>query len=99
MTRWYLLDGHKVVPSRDDNDVIREKAIGTRVAQTSIGDSHISTVFLSLDHRHLGDGPPLVFETLVIGGAMDGEMDRYSTWDEAVSGHDSMVNRVREVEK
>jgi hypothetical protein len=39
----------------------------------------------------------MVFETLVFGGGeMDQEMARYSTWDEAASGHVLMVNRVRE---
>ena len=65
------------------------------VAYTTIEDIRISTVFLGTDHR-FGDGPPLLFETLVFDGELDGEMDRYSTWEEAEKGHDEMVKRVKE---
>ena len=49
-----------------------------RVALDRIGETDISTVFLGLDHQ-FGSGPPLLFETLVFGGELDGEMVRYST--------------------
>ena len=55
----------------------------------------VSTVFLGLDHNFFWGGPPLVFETLVFGGPLDQEMDRYSTYDEAVRGHEAMCERVR----
>lgn len=53
----------------------------------------VSTVFLGTDHS-FGVGPPLLFETLVFGGDLDGEMGRYTTWDEAWKGHQTMVSRV-----
>jgi len=53
----------------------------------------ISTVFLGIDHN-FGDGPPLLFETMVFGGKLDQEQDRYSTYDEAITGHDKMKRRV-----
>ena len=53
----------------------------------------VSTVFLGLDHQHF-DGPPLLFETMVFVGEHGDEMERYSTWDEAVAGHDAMVAKV-----
>lgn len=53
----------------------------------------VSTVFLGLDHQY-GDGPPLLFETMVFGGPLDHEMNRYSTWNEAEKGHQEMVERV-----
>lgn len=31
----------------------------------------VSTVFLGIDHRICGDGPPVLFETLVLGGPLD----------------------------
>ena len=64
------------------------------VAKDEIGDVRISTVFLGLNHQW-GDGPPLLFETLVFGGKFNDEMDRYSTWEEAKKGHAEMVERVR----
>ena len=63
------------------------------VAKTEVGDAEVSTVFLGLDHQY-GDGPPLIFETLVFGGPLDQEMERYSTWEEAERGHADMVLRV-----
>lgn len=70
-----------------------EKADRT-VAKTKIGKVLVSTVFLGLDHQW-GEGPPLLFETLVFEGLLDGEMERYSTLDEAKAGHEVMVERVR----
>lgn len=53
----------------------------------------VSTVFLGLDHS-FDSGNPLLFETLVFGGNFDGEMDRYSTWEQAEVGHAEMVKKV-----
>jgi hypothetical protein len=58
------------------------------------GDVRISTVWLGLDHGW-GGGPPLIFETMVFGGPMSGEMDRYSTEAQAVEGHARMVEAAR----
>jgi len=66
-----------------------------RVALTDIAPGvRVSTVFLGLDHS-FGGMRPLIFETLVFGGALDQEMDRYSTRAEAIAGHERMVARVR----
>lgn len=67
-----------------------------RIARTKVpgADSTVSTVWLGLDHQ-FGDGPPLIFESLVFGGGMDGEMERYSTEAEARAGHDALVAKVR----
>jgi hypothetical protein len=63
------------------------------VAKTTIGDVKISTVFLGIDHGYGGN--PLWFETMVFGGPLDEEMERYETWGEAAVGHEKMVARVR----
>jgi hypothetical protein len=55
----------------------------------------ISTVFLGLDHRFGGGGPPILWETLVFGGVLDGEMQRYSSRQAALDGHQAMCLRVR----
>lgn len=36
-----------------------------RVDATIIGDVRVSTVWLGLDHGDGGDGPPLIFETMI----------------------------------
>jgi len=56
---------------------------------------HVSTVFLGLDHRFFGDGPPIVFETMVFGGPMTDAQSRYSSWDDAETGHKVIVRKVR----
>jgi hypothetical protein len=56
------------------------------VANDVIGDVRVSTVFLGLDHN-FGGGRPLLFETMIFGGAEDGYQNRCSTWDEAEAMH------------
>jgi hypothetical protein len=66
------------------------------VNQHELGESFVSTVFLGIDHNFSGVGPPLLFETLVQGGPMNDHMERYSTWDEAVAGHCSVLRVLAE---
>jgi hypothetical protein len=68
-----------------------------RVADDTLGAVRVSTVFLGLDHRW-GDGPPLLFETMVFGGPLNGNQERYSTWDAAAEGHTLWLMRVSETE-
>lgn len=66
-----------------------------RVGRTRIGDRFtVSTVWLSIDHR-FGDGPPLIFETMVFGEPYDQELQRYSSEEEAMRGHLAVVERLR----
>jgi hypothetical protein len=73
------------------------------VARDKIGEVTVSTVFLGMNHGYgLRD---LWFETMVFddatrdnsgpGSGLDGECDRYETWDEAVTGHAKMCDMVR----
>ena len=92
-----ILVGHAVIPT----DLMTwarwlEKA-ECRVARETVAGSEISTVFLGLNHQW-GQGPPLLFETMVFGGPLDQEQERYSTWEEAETGHRAMVGRVRAAE-
>jgi len=69
MKFYYVLDGKKPV---EQPDFLKwgewfEKADRT-VAKTMVGNMEISTVFLSLNHNHTREGPPILFETLVFGG-------------------------------
>lgn len=65
------------------------------VARSEIGAVAVSTVFLGLDHRFAGDGPPLLYETMIFGGAHDQDQRRYSTREEALAGHAEMVERLK----
>lgn len=66
-----------------------------RIGEDTIGESKISTVFLSLDHNYLRRGDAVVFETMVFGGVNDGWQDRYTTLDDAKAGHAKAVEAVR----
>jgi hypothetical protein len=65
------------------------------VAKTELAGVEVSTVFLGLDHN-FGEGPPILYETMVFGGPLDEEMERYHTRAEAAAGHEMMVARVRD---
>lgn len=56
----------------------------------------VSTVFLGLDHGFDVGGPPVLWETLVFGGLLDGEMNRYTSKETAILGHQEMCMRVGE---
>ena len=47
-----------------------------RVAKDYIGSAEVSTVFLGLDHNFSDRGNPILWETMVFGGPMNGEMHR-----------------------
>jgi hypothetical protein len=66
----------------------------TQVAHDAIGDVHVSTVFLGLDHAFFG-GPPLLFETMIFGGRHDRTQLRCSTWEKAERQHAKTVEMVR----
>ena len=54
----------------------------------------VSTVFLGLDHA-FGEGPPILFETMIFGGEHDQYQERYSTREEAIAGHKKAVELAR----
>lgn len=59
------------------------------------GKVNVSTVFVGIDHNFSGNGPPLIFETMIFGGPHDGYLDRCSTWAQAVTMHRSMCALAR----
>lgn len=78
-----------------------------RVAETHTKLFIISTVCLGIDHQFY-KGPPILFETMSferqphirrwLDGTLsevhaDDECVRYSTWDDAMEGHNTMVRR------
>src|SRR5262249_10211352 len=75
---------------------------GTRIVKQDFAEEQNtrvgwSTVFLGLDHSHGRPGPPILWESLIFGTSLDGEMDRYTSRAAALRGHDRMLARVREV--
>ena len=77
-----------------------------RVAKDKVGLVGISTVFLTVNYNWDPAGPPLLFETMIFAPSSDwhggpddewgnNECWRYSTWDEAVAGHERIVAALR----
>lgn len=63
------------------------------IGLSRIGDSNVSTVFLGLDHNW-SDGPPILWETMVFGGALDQEQDRCAgNREQAEAMHQKWVKR------
>ena len=91
MSNKYILDGQTPVPCDLLTWAKWFETAERHVAETTVGDVKVSTVFLGLDHRE--SGPPILFETMVFGGPLDQEQDRYATWQEAEQGHQAMVER------
>lgn len=96
MSDWYdLLPDGTLVPI-DIFSMGRGDHVAPRLRfhlDTTVFGNRISTVFLGLDHSWNG-GPPVVFETMVFGGPLDEEQDRYCTRAEAEAGHAMWVARV-----
>jgi hypothetical protein len=66
-----------------------------RVAQDTIDNNWVSTVFLGLDHNFRPNGDPVLFETMVFTDGESGSMDRYRTWAEAAAGHERIASMLR----
>lgn len=90
----YILIDHEVVRCTDFHAWAEFKVdfeVNCRVGNTQVGQRWVSTVFLGTNCRHFGDGPPIVFETMIFGPGQSDVVDRYETWDEAAAGHEKVV--------
>ncbi len=98
----FILENKTVIPFvANTNESMIEWAKWFRnadrsVKQTDITESvYVSTVFLGLDHGHGLSGEPLLFESMVFRNGSGDEMNRCSTWEEAETMHDEMVEYVK----
>lgn len=95
MSNKYILEGH--IPKLTNN--ILEWAqwyenADRHVANEEINGVTISTVFLGLDHSFDG-GKPLLFETMIFGGAHNDYQERCSTWKEAEVMHQKAMDLIK----
>lgn len=68
------------------------------IAQETVDDKWVSTVWLGLNHNWFDIGPPLIFETMVFEHKDYGHQiycERYSTWQQAEEGHKRAVKWVK----
>ena len=100
-TMWYKLD-------KENNPMIcdafqdylkweEENVNQKKVKQDTIGEILVSTVFLSLDHSFGGE-KPLLWETMIFGGEHDQYQDRYSSYEDALKGHQQALDLINNQE-
>jgi hypothetical protein len=68
---------------------------GSTWLRTVDGDVWISTVFLVHDYALWGEGPPILWETMIFGGAQDGRQRRWTSLADARAGHAAAVAAAR----
>ncbi len=103
MSDYYKLDENKnAIPCSIDewaecrNKMIKEKS--KHVAQETINDKWISTIWIGIDHQWHDKGQPQIFETMIFednGKGYEIYCNRYSTWKEAEEGHQKSVEWVK----
>lgn len=100
--QYILNEAGEPMPERDVLTWAAWFETGNRVVERSyVDDLWISTVFLGLDHDHLGMAMgidplsyrPLLWETMVFRGAESLEQQRYRSRGDAIAGHDAMVEK------
>jgi hypothetical protein len=101
----YVLKGFTPVPCPDLETWARqfEKIDSRIIRQEFVGSLYwVSTVFLAIDHSFGMSAPALFESAVVLNRHVEGEdpewsvMERYSTYAEAVEGHENIVNRLKE---
>lgn len=71
-------------------------SVRRHVANDYINNYRISTIFLGYDHRFVDNGPPLLWETIIFKDGDPEERWRYSTYDDAKSGHEKALEWVKD---
>jgi hypothetical protein len=103
MGRYYILRNDEVV-EESDHAVWSEWFESTyqdvaEIAQTATAHSTVLTRFLAVNLTLAQDQPPLLFETKVEGGWLEGQGEKYSSLEAARTGHDAWVEKVRAAEE
>jgi len=94
---YFRRDGSPYPESKEGfEEYTKDRKKNRRVADTTLADGKwVSTVWLGLNHSY-GDGPPLIFETMVFPSRddfTDLDCKRYATEEEATTGHKEMIEK------
>jgi hypothetical protein len=96
---WILDEEHNLIPVDLTTWALWLETNDRHVALTKTKLHDISTVFVGIDMGIFG-GPPLVFETMVFNDSGEGgDERRYSSWDDAVTGHKVAVRQIEKLEE
>ena len=95
MSRWYTLDENNIpIKTQSIQEYIDWETDEKRIVkQDNIGKVIVSTVFLGLDHSY-GRSIPILWETMIFEGEHDGYQDRYSSYEDALKGHQKALDLI-----
>ena len=65
------------------------------IARTEVGNVIVSTVFFGLDFSFGSENVPELFETMILGGELDGTKVRCTTWEQAEELHERYVRMIK----
>jgi hypothetical protein len=89
--RFYVLDGQgNAIPEPDLRrweewfECFENRALKHDTVSRSV---RVSTVFLGFDYNFWRKGPPLLWETMILGGRHAGTCERYASRKDALAGH------------
>lgn len=104
MSDKYILVGREAVAEPDllkwaqwfeaSDRVVRKSTANVLFNGDPVGQVTVSTIFLGLDHSFGGD-TPILFETVIFGGPLEGECERCSTYEAAEQMHEKMCEKVK----
>lgn len=87
----WKLEGKKIVECKDILEWAQFIETKERlIKHTQMPLCRVSTVFLGLDHSfNFGpeEIPPMVFESMILGGALNYEQLQYATYEDSEEGH------------
>jgi hypothetical protein len=101
MEHYILVNGKMKKVSLIEFAIWFENIDNRRIDYTTISDDvFVSTVFLGIDMNFMPkeewkENPPILFETMVMGGKFSDRGWRYSTLSQAKRGHWEIVDRIR----
>jgi len=86
----YILDdqGNPVIEANLDKWARWFERLENRVLRSDhVGEVHVSTVFLGVDHSFSSAPKPILWETMIFGGHYDQRQWRYDSREAAEKGH------------
>ena len=93
--KFYILENMKIKPVGVLDWAKWYEKNKQTIETTTIGDIQITTEFVGIDDSVFEIDSPLLFETVILGGDMNGWVCQYSTLAEAKSGHFDAVDDVK----
>lgn len=97
---YYILDGHEPVPEPDHLKWIKwfdtaDTIVSEDIIKSGEDAITVTTAFIGLNYPFTPGAPPLLFETQISGGEFEEEACQYSTWDEALEGHNNAAKKIK----